>query len=442
MKTSTGAWVLPIAIVAACGGPPATGGGGTPPPSAAASPVTPAANGATPSIALSPTAPGDLPGGAQQSDAVTYAWRQFVALNWPAQSGARGVPDTSKTIGQPGNPVWHTWKTPDEIFYANGQAPPPWSEYGSQLPPQCASIGATATSFVLQRVTKVPAGIKNAAIEAAREAVGGTLTDQHGNLARFEVRMNQAIFNAIVSAKFYTIQGQDAASEISFGPGVMEVKASWRQMTSVDPPSALSRYYTESAWIYTPPFGNNPATCEHGTVGLVGLHITQKTPTLPQWTWATFEQIDNVPPAAPAYTGALSFNNPNCPPAQCVPNKSTENNGVPTGVPTQVTRVVPVGTAAAAANLIWQQALSQAVPGSVFQYYQLIDVQWPQTPNRFPTGNPTPGLLANTTMETYLTESSCIACHFTARTQSGKLSSDYTFMLAEAQASATSRSTR
>jgi hypothetical protein len=38
-------------------------------------------------------------------------------------------------------------------------------------------------------------------------------------------------------------------------------------------------------------------------------------------------------------------------------------------------------------------------------------------------------------METYVKESSCINCHFTARTYSNALSSDYTFMLAEAQPS-------
>jgi hypothetical protein len=393
-------------------------------------------------IPLSPTPPSDLPANAKQPAAVTYAWQQFVALNWPAVAGQRGVPDTTKTIGQAGDVVWHTWKTPDEIFYPNGQAPPPWNQYGGQLPPQCQSAGATAAQFVLQRTSKVPGDIDNSAIERAKEAVGGTLTDQHGNLARFEVRMNQAIFDDIVGSQLYSVQGQNNASEIAFDAGAMEVKAAWRQMTSADSPSVRSRYYTETAWIYTPPFGTKPATCVQGTVGLVGLHITQKTPTMPQWTWATFEQIDNVPPAAPDYTGALSFNNPGCPALSCPPNQSTEKNGVPTGVPTQVTRVVPIGQAAAASNPFWQQALRQAVPGSVFQYYQLVDIQWPQTPSRFPVGNPTPGLLANTTMETYVAESSCINCHFTARTYSDNLSSDYSFMLAEAQPGATPRTTR
>jgi hypothetical protein len=415
---------MPVILLPACGGST---------PANDAAPPESTANSQTAAVALAATPPADLPANPSQADSVTYAWQQFVALNWPAAAGERGVPDTTKTIGQTGDVVWHTWKTPDEIFYPNGQAPPPWNQYGGQLPPQCTSAGAKNTSLILQRSSKVPGDISNAAIEAAKEAVGGTLTDQHGNLARFEVRLNQAMFNGIVGPRFYTVQAQDSASEISFSPGVMEVKASWRQMTSNDPPSVVSRYYTETAWIYTPSFGTEPPTCVMGTVGLVGLHITQKTPTRPQWTWATFEQIDNVPPAASGYSGPLSFNNPGCPILSCPPNHSTEKNGVPTGIPTQVTRVVPIGQAAAAANPIWQQALRQAVPGSVFQYYQLVDNQWPQTPSRFPVGNPTPGLLSNTTMETYVAESSCINCHFTARTKSGKLSSDYSFMLAEAE---------
>jgi hypothetical protein len=96
---------------------------------------------------------------------------------------------------------------------------------------------------------------------------------------------------------------------------------------------------------------------------------------------------------------------------------------------------VNIGAAAQQANPAWQAALAKAVPGSAFQFYQLVDVQWPQTPVNRPAGNPTPGLLANTTMETYIAQSSCLNCHFTARTASGKLSSDYSFMLAEAHAS-------
>jgi hypothetical protein len=101
-----------------------------------------------------------------------------------------------------------------------------------------------------------------------------------------------------------------------------------------------------------------------------------------------------------------------------------------------VTRVINIGAAAAKANPRWQAALATFVAASPFQHYQLVDVQWPQNPAQRPIGNPTPGLVANTTMETYIPESSCINCHYTARTQSGRLSSDFTFVLGHARAAA------
>ncbi len=386
----------------------------------------------TSAVVLKPTSPVDLPPGPTHADAVAFAWQAFVALNWPVLAGSRGVPDLAKTIGQPGDVVWHTWKAPDEIFYADGRTPPPWNQYGGELPPECTTGGAAPAEFVVRRVAKVPGDTSNDAIERAREAVGGTLTDQHGNLARFEIRMNRTIYDAIVAGAYYNREGQDLAKFISFPPGVMEVKAAWRQMTTADSSAVKSRFYREKAWIYTPPFGSNPASCVQGEVGLVGLHIAHKTPSRPQWTWATFEHVDNVPPGASGWTGPFSFNNPACRPDVCPPNRSTEKNGVPTKVPTQVTRVVAIGKAAGDANPRWQQALRAAVPDSPFAYYQLVDIQWPQSPAQRPFGDPTPGLVANTTMETYATESSCLHCHFTARTASGTLSSDYSFMLGEA----------
>jgi hypothetical protein len=398
-------------------------------------------NGArTAAPVLSPVVPADLPANPTQADAVNFAWQSFVAVNWPALVGVRGIPDPKKKIGQAGDVVWDTWKTPGEVFTKDGQPPPAWNQPGGTPPPECRIAGAVPTDFWLQRLTKVPGSSNNGAMQKAKEVVGGTLTDQHGNLVRFDVRLNRAEFVNIVANVYYNTQGQDRAAVINFPSGVMEVKAAWRELTDSDPPAVKARFFRRNAWIYTPGSGPTPPSCIHSEVGLVGLHVTQKTPSQPQWTWATFEQIDNVPPFVPPSGVAVpaprtlpySFNNPACPPSICVPNQSTEKNGKPTGIPTQVTRVVNLGTAAQQANPLWQAALRSAVLTSPFQYYELVDVQWPQNPAQRPAGNPTPGLLANTTMETYVVESSCLNCHYTARTASGKLSSDFSFLLAEA----------
>jgi len=162
MKIPISAWIVAVVMLAACDRP-ASNGAGTPP-------------AGTPELALSPTPPADIPPNASQADAVLYAWQSFVALNWPALSGRRGVPDPAKVIGQPGGVVWHTWKTPDEIFYPDGQAPPPWNQYGGQLPPQCVSVGAASNSFVLQRTSKVPGDINNAAIQAGLRRMPSSTT--------------------------------------------------------------------------------------------------------------------------------------------------------------------------------------------------------------------------------------------------------------------------
>ena len=393
-----------------------------------------------PSIDISPSLPIDLPMNASQADAVTFAWQSFVALNWPVLATARGIPDTSRRIGQPGPVVWHTWKQIEEVFLPDGGVPASWGTYGSALPHPCGSLGADAAQpgdLVLMQTSKVRADANgNNALELANEVVGGSLTDQHGNLARFEIRFNKTQFDTIVANRFYNTQGQDAAKVIRFPSGVMEVKASWRMMTTADSPEVRARFLRRDAWIYTPASGTTPATCTKSVVGLTGLHITQKTPTRPQWVWATFEHVDNVPPFGatppPARTLPYSFFDPLCPVTQCPPNQSTEEGRSP-ATPTQVTRIINIGAAAAKANPRWQAALATYVAGSPFQHYQLVDVQWPQDPAQRPIGNPTPSLLANTTMETYIPESSCINCHYTARTQSGKLSSDFTFVLGHAQ---------
>jgi len=52
----------------------------------------------------------------------------------------------------------------------------------------------------------------------------------------------------------------------------------------------------------------NTGLCSQMLVGLVGIHIVQKTPTRPQWIWSSFEQVDNVPPALSGGPGPYAFN--------------------------------------------------------------------------------------------------------------------------------------
>jgi hypothetical protein len=50
-----------------------------------------------------------------------FAWRAFIALNWPARLDAeRGIPDRGKSLGDPGPRVWETFKSRYELFEVAG----------------------------------------------------------------------------------------------------------------------------------------------------------------------------------------------------------------------------------------------------------------------------------------------------------------------------------
>jgi hypothetical protein len=119
-------------------------------------------------------------------------------------------------------------------------------------------------------------------------------------------------------------------------------------------------------------------------------------------------------------------------------------------------------------NENWQKALQKAAPDAAWQYYQLVGVQWMQSPSivnqNAPLQNPPisqrhwliseirknqirpgAGSLVNVSMEAYsqtqANGDSCIGCHVNAtlpksRGNSQKVMSDFSFMLERAQNSA------
>jgi len=87
-------------------------------------------------------------------------------------------------------------------------------------------------------------------------------------------------------------------------------------------------------------------------------------------------------------------------------------------------------------NRDMQAALRET--GSVFQHYELIGTQWPETTAPGQSGQPPtvfnaiPALLGNTTLETYIQNtSSCMGCHSVAGTDRTRrwVSADFTFTL-------------
>jgi hypothetical protein len=171
------------------------------------------------------------------------------------------------------------------------------------------------------------------------------------------------------------------------------------------------------------PFTAPNPTCNLITVGLVGLHIVQKTPSRPQWIWSTFEQIDNVPGGASS--GPFAYNNGDGSPMPAAnPDPWPPISARPKIF--NVQRLTPINVSTANTNARYQSALQSK--GGPWQFYQLIMTQWPlqlNPPQPIPpsqSGEPSstfPGsgatsAFANVTLETFdqaSIETGCMACH-------------------------------
>jgi hypothetical protein len=358
-----------------------------------------------------------------------YSWRSFIALNWPAMTGAadRGRPDRTKAFGDPRGPrVWTTWKSRYEIFQPAGAVPSAWASYAGQNP-----CGASFANDVVTLSSFSAFGDFNQAVFSLSN-VGNPLVAQNQTYARYQVQVNQPEFNSIVGNKWYIASNLPTpTTAVPFNPGSTEIKAAWRILTDKDTPAIRSRYYVvPNAQVLDVASGK----CTAQDIALVGLHIVTKTPDRPQWIWSTFEHVDNVPgitaePKPPAGV-PFSFNNANQPqtlnPAKRPPAISPANPPVTDPPPMQVVRKQAIKPQTMAMNAAYWN-LSQ-IKGTVWQNYMLVMTQWPteiapESPSNdgvpFPPGG---SALGNTTMETYFQfdGGSCMDCHGIVSNRNGR----------------------
>lgn len=376
---------------------------------------------------------------ATQQDFDMYSWQMFVALNWPAKAEQRGQPDCSKPIGAVAPVVWQTYKDVNQIFLSDGENPGPWSS------------GKNTTLLSMINI----ATLKNTNIvNAVDQAIGGWLIDQRGNPTYYEIAANETSYNYIVQNDFYNAKIVSKANKISFPNLATETKASWRILTGEDD---ASRYLTTQADVALyDEQGKATGNTAHVLLGLVGLHIITKAAGYPQWIWATFEQVDNVPPKIKVddqwvnqpVTGIFYSYFNSAAPASAL-NQSpcnwhqdgnqpvcTPKPGVTFKTPNPLDRVTPITADTAQINSFFQNNLAQ----TVFKYYQLITTQRPLLPNNpgNPLGQPTPALSANVTMESYIqSTSSCMNCHSIATPVNSLYKADFSYLFKFAKMPAT-----
>lgn len=344
-----------------------------------------------------------------------FSWRSFIAVVWPAARAHRGQPDTSKTINAGSPLTFETFKANWEIFHNDASAPEIWNVYDA---PAFNACNATASfgDVILSSFSKF-----SDLGQAGFNGLVGPLVAQNGAYVRYATGFNETEFNQILSGALYLRKNLPMTG--AFQNGSLDVKSAWMLMTNVAHPE---RYYTRTALVLDPQSGN----CTPTLVGLVGLHIVQKTPTRPQWIWSTFEQVDNVPPAQAGAPGNFNFNNgTDVPPMPRSNPISLDPLQLPPPTPFNVDRLTtaPINPSTVNTNTAYRALLRGQ--NSVWQNYQLVMTQWPvpssqpglsgAPANTFPGNNPT-SAFANVTMETFdqgAIRNGCMNCHDSTRLQ-------------------------
>jgi len=356
-----------------------------------------------------------------------YSWRMFIALNWPAKTGIRGAPDELKKIGDFSDPgakvVWGTWKADYDLFPRDGLQPTEWASFDGLTPSRALPFEGSGRTMVLGSFLSF-----RDFNQAGNGRFGSPLVAQNHTYIRFEVRLNQVEFNFIRDQQLYFQSRLPVAggAKVRFPNNCVAVKAAWKIIKEEELPAAQGRYYIVDAMVL------DPATnkCKMQKMGLVGLHIVQKTRMRPQWVWSSFEHIDNVPEPGtrPAPGRRFSLNEPARPqvldPATAPPPISKTNLPLENPRPMQVIRTKKIADSTRKTNEDYQALLR----GTVWENYQLVMTQWPKFPQpEEENGAPFPGQftgpdpmtnIANTTMETYFQKSassSCMSCHDAAR---------------------------
>jgi hypothetical protein len=209
---------------------------------------------------------------------------------------------------------------------------------------------------------------------------------------------------------------------MSFPFGSITLKAAWLDLTGFSE-AQRRRLYSRTAVVRDVRTGK----CSRVTVGLVGLHIAVKTPSRPQWTWATFEQVDLVPPARDGGPGKFLFNDGTESPMPA-------ENPLPL-IPLEPEPAKPFNVTRAAQAPIHPNTLTtnnrymRLLRGTIWQNYQLVMTQWERVPGNqaIPVpatlngdaSNTFPGVgaattFANLTMETFdqlRVQDGCMSCH-------------------------------
>jgi hypothetical protein len=189
------------------------------------------------------------------------SWCLFLYVNANASTGGNN------------DALFETWASDNDTFQTNPVWPAPGSQPMSLRRP------------ILQHLAQRPQGALTPFVLpfSSTQCTPGQLCVGE------EVRRNRSTFDFIKDNKLYTREGLKAYPKmISFPADSIEVKANWV------PVSQLGQFLANSGSPVDPRLYHVNSTSENGQqvqYALVSFHIISKM--VPNWTWATFEHMNN-----------------------------------------------------------------------------------------------------------------------------------------------------
>ena len=323
----------------------------------------------------------------------SYSWKAFAALVCDGSTGQR---DFAGPRTGDGPRIFETYKSAWEIFHAGTVT----TDFDRREDPRYNPCGPQASDGAL--IIASPTKFVDIEEVGLAGVFFGPLPAQNHTYVHYLTQFNRQSFDYLTK-----VLAANTTTGINFPVGSLNVKSAWVEMSGLD----AKRFYTRKAWIRTSASG-----CTETTVGLVGLHIVQKTPLNPNWIWSTFEQVDNAPDdPGPACKSVAphTFHNSKCDRMPTPPNIPSND---PYAAPKNVYNVVRapfISTLTGKANGAYQAKLAN----SVWKNYELVMTQWqlPNSAHTFPDIETSASAFANTVMETFLQGGkqalTCMACH-------------------------------
>lgn len=217
------------------------------------------------------------------------------------------------------NPSFESWPTTEQVYPAQGLPVCSGNPLGSSLTPLIRQHGATVRELILAAQAKRRNAKAADAGGPPVQATGQPLVDRAGRYIQYEMRVNSTLCATVSSCRLEVqacgTAAVNAAPDFRWPagvsnsptpgsgiPGAAELKLAWRVMETCNlpdsPQSCTPTDLSEFFWIgpvEVDSLGPNWQGSAEVTLGLVGFHLAQKTPTRPEMLWATWEHVSNNP---------------------------------------------------------------------------------------------------------------------------------------------------